>query len=81
VFLVFILIIELVERMIPLDFIVLGVRLGFSNIVVLPAIYLFRTRYARCLVVMKYALFATPSLAVFRPSSTAYAAPCSASQP
>jgi heptaprenyl diphosphate synthase len=58
VFLAFILMVGLVERMIPLDFIVPGVRLGFSNIVVLLAIYVFRTRYALCLVVMKCALLA-----------------------
>jgi heptaprenyl diphosphate synthase len=58
VFLAFILMVGLVERMRPLDFIVPGVRLGFSNIVVLLAIYLFRTRYALCLVVMKCALLA-----------------------
>jgi heptaprenyl diphosphate synthase len=58
VFLAFILMVGLVERMIPLDFIVPGVRLGFSNIVVLLAIYIFRARYALCLVVMKCALLA-----------------------
>jgi heptaprenyl diphosphate synthase len=58
VFLAFILIVGLVERMIPLDFIVPGVRLGFSNIVVLLSLYIFRTRYALCLVVMKCVLLA-----------------------
>jgi heptaprenyl diphosphate synthase len=56
VLLAFILIVGLVERMIPLDFIVPGVRLGFSNIVILLALYIFRTRYALCLVVMKCVL-------------------------
>jgi heptaprenyl diphosphate synthase len=45
--------------LIPLDFIVPGVKLGFSNIAILLAIYLFRARYALCLAVMKCVLLST----------------------
>jgi heptaprenyl diphosphate synthase len=56
IFLAFVLVVGLIERMIPLDFIVPGVRLGFSNIVILLSIYIFRTPYTLSLVVLKCVL-------------------------
>ncbi|MDR2355797.1 MAG: Gx transporter family protein [Clostridiales Family XIII bacterium] len=56
VFLAFILVVGLLERMIPLDFLVPGARLGLSNVVVLTAVYLFRFRVTLLLVILKCAL-------------------------
>ncbi|MDR1572739.1 MAG: Gx transporter family protein [Clostridiales Family XIII bacterium] len=56
VFLAFILVTGLLERAVPLDFLVPGARLGLSNVVVLTAVYLFRFRVALLLVILKCAL-------------------------
>jgi heptaprenyl diphosphate synthase len=56
VFLAFILLMGLLERMIPLDFLVPGARLGLANVVVLTAVYLFRFRVTLLLVILKCAL-------------------------
>ncbi|MDR1135609.1 MAG: Gx transporter family protein [Clostridiales Family XIII bacterium] len=53
IFLAFILAVGVLERMIPLDFIVPGARLGFSNVVVLVSIYIFRFRISLILVLLK----------------------------
>ncbi|MDR2089630.1 MAG: Gx transporter family protein [Clostridiales Family XIII bacterium] len=56
VFLAFILAVGLLERMVPLDFLVPGARLGLSNVVVLTSVYLFRFRVTLLLVILKCAL-------------------------
>jgi heptaprenyl diphosphate synthase len=61
VFLAVILMVGLLERMIPLDFIVPGARLGFSNIVILTSIYIFRFRLSFLLVILKCLLTAVIS--------------------
>jgi heptaprenyl diphosphate synthase len=53
VFLAFILITGLLERLIPLDFIVPGARLGLSNIVILVSLYIFKRYISVILVVLK----------------------------
>jgi heptaprenyl diphosphate synthase len=58
IFLAFILVVGLIERMIPLDSIVPGIRLGLSNVVILTSIYLFRFRSVFLLVILKCLLLA-----------------------
>ena len=53
IFLAAALIIGLIERMIPVDFIVPGVKLGLSNVVILTAMYIFDFPSALILVIMK----------------------------
>jgi heptaprenyl diphosphate synthase len=69
IFLAFILVMGLLERMVPLDFLVPGARLGLSNVVVLTAVYLFRFRVALLLVILKCALL---SMLAGGPSSFIY---------
>jgi heptaprenyl diphosphate synthase len=69
VFLAFILAVGLLERAVPLDFLVPGARLGLSNVVVLTAVYLFRFRVALLLVLLKCALL---SMLAGGPSSFIY---------
>jgi heptaprenyl diphosphate synthase len=69
VFLAFILAVGLLERMVPLDFLVPGARLGLSNVVVLTAVYLFRFRVTLLLVILKCTLL---SLLAGGPSSFLY---------
>jgi heptaprenyl diphosphate synthase len=69
VFLAFILAVGVLERMFPLDFIVPGARLGFSNVVVLVSIYLFRFRTSLILVFLKCLI---TSMLVGGPSALAY---------
>ncbi|MDR1246592.1 MAG: Gx transporter family protein [Clostridiales Family XIII bacterium] len=69
VLLAFILVAGLLERTIPLDFLVPGARLGLSNAVVLTAVYLFRFRAALLLTVLKCALL---SVLAGGPSSFIY---------
>ncbi|MDR3295161.1 MAG: Gx transporter family protein [Clostridiales Family XIII bacterium] len=69
IFLAFILVVGLVERMFPLDFIVPGARLGLSNVVVLTSIYLFRFRVTLLLVVLKCVIL---SMLTGGPSSFIY---------
>ncbi|MDR0424799.1 MAG: Gx transporter family protein [Clostridiales Family XIII bacterium] len=69
VFLAFILAVGVLERLIPLDFIVPGARLGFSNVVVLVSIYIFRFRISLILVLLKCLLM---SMLTGGPSSLIY---------
>jgi heptaprenyl diphosphate synthase len=69
IFLGFILVVGLLERTVPLDFLVPGARLGLSNVVVLTAVYLFRFRVTLLLVVLKCALL---SMLAGGPSSFLY---------
>ncbi|MDR2295730.1 MAG: Gx transporter family protein [Clostridiales Family XIII bacterium] len=69
VFLAFVLAVGLLERMVPLDFLVPGARLGLSNVVVLTAVYLFRFRVSLLLVILKCALL---SVLAGGPSSFLY---------
>jgi heptaprenyl diphosphate synthase len=69
VFLAFILAVGLIERLVPLDFLVPGARLGLSNVVVLTAVYMFRFRVVLMLVIMKCVLL---SLLAGGPSSLIY---------
>jgi heptaprenyl diphosphate synthase len=69
IFLGFILAVGLLERTVPLDFLVPGARLGLSNVVVLTAVYLFRFRVTLLLVVLKCALL---SMLAGGPSSFLY---------
>jgi heptaprenyl diphosphate synthase len=69
VFLAVILAAGLLERAVPLDFLVPGARLGLSNVVVLTAVYMFRWRVVFILVVLKCALM---SMLAGGPSSFIY---------
>jgi heptaprenyl diphosphate synthase len=69
VFLAFILAVGLLERAIPLDFLVPGARLGLSNAVILTAVYLFRFRSVLLLTLLKCALL---SVLAGGPSSFVY---------
>jgi heptaprenyl diphosphate synthase len=69
VFLAVILAAGLLERAVPLDFLVPGARLGLSNVVVLTAVYMFRFRVVFILVVLKCALM---SMLAGGPSSFIY---------
>jgi heptaprenyl diphosphate synthase len=69
VFLAFILAVGLIERLVPLDFLVPGARLGLSNVVVLTAVYMFRFRVVLTLVILKCVLL---SLLAGGPSSFIY---------
>jgi heptaprenyl diphosphate synthase len=71
VFLAVILALGLLERMVPLDFLVPGARLGLSNVVVLTAVYLFRFRVTLLLVILKCAL---TSVLAGGPASLIYSA-------
>jgi heptaprenyl diphosphate synthase len=71
VFLAFILAVGLLERAVPLDFLIPGARLGLSNVVILAAVYLFRFRVALLLVVLKCVLL---SALAGGPSSFIYGA-------
>ena len=53
-----ILVAGLIERMIPLDFLVPGIRLGLSNVVILTALYILRTRLVFVLTILKCVLLA-----------------------
>jgi heptaprenyl diphosphate synthase len=61
VFLAVILVVGLLERMIPLDFIVPGARLGLSNIIILIVLYLFSFRTTLVIVILKCLLLAAIS--------------------
>lgn len=58
IFLALVLMIGLLERMIPLDFAIPGVRLGLSNVVILLSLYCFRFRIVACIVLLKCVLLA-----------------------
>jgi heptaprenyl diphosphate synthase len=69
VFLAFVLAVGLLERAVPLDFLVPGARLGLSNAVILAAVYLFRFRAVLILVILKCLLL---SVLAGGPSSFIY---------
>lgn len=61
IFLAVILVIGLIERMIPLDFLIPGARLGLSNIVILLSLYLFPLWMTVVIVVLKCVLLSALS--------------------
>ena len=58
IFLATALIVGIIERMIPFDFVVPGVKLGLSNVVILTAIYIFDFPSVLILVVLKCVVLA-----------------------